>query len=245
MEAHITFALLLSLVFAPVAWSATTCDPLLVLIEGGFSSSEGRSMEDLYKTLSSDWTSVSIVLIDNEYFAAGVVVDARDRDFSKLQRWFNAGGFWPVVVVGHSLGGASAYVLAQSTPTTLLVTLDAVAHPDENDHPGVRWVNVYAKNAPQLLQFVVPWFLGDSLGEDWEHEDNADVNIPVRWTSHSNVHKLFWSAKGELYDALESCPMRPTGVGRRTDATQILDLCGHDGVNCDFSHHVLRALGGR
>ena len=238
MRAFITFALLFSQLFAPLAWSATICNPLLVLIEGGFSSSDGRSMEDLYSTLSRDWTSVSIVLIDNEYFAEGLVVDASEWDFYNIPRWFKKSGFWPVVVVGHSLGGASAYFLAQSTPTTLLVTLDAVSTPDEKDHPRVRWVNVYAKNAPALLQLVIPFYLGDSLGEDWEHEDEADVNIPVRWTSHSNVNRLFWRAKRELYDALESCPTRSKEIESRTNAMEILGLCEHDGINCHFSDYV-------
>ena len=228
------------LVLVMPAQSATTCHPLLILIEGGFGSSDGDSMEGLYKILSDDLDTISIVLLDNEYFANGLTVDGRDFDFKNIPKWLKEAGFWPVVVVGHSLGGASAYFLAKSTPTKLLVTLDAVSSPDEKPHPGagVRWVNVYAKNAHPLVQIITFFYLGDSLGVDWEHEGNADLNVPVRWTSHSDVSKMFFRAKDEIVDALVSCPSRPRGVNEQTGIRDFLLFCKDDGINCHFSDNV-------
>ena len=201
------------------------CTPLVVTIEGG-ASSGGQGIQRLARALVPN-TYGYVIVVDNNYFFDRSTLgfpsfDPADGDrfadiLSKL-------GLWPIVIIGHSLGGSSGHSIASRIPVSLLLTLDAVSHPDDVPHPGggAKWTNVYAKN------FL---FYGNSVGEDWEHEPNADKNHGLRFTRHYHVIKMFNRAASDVYRVIRTC----THESVRTDRLNkdvYRNLCAHDGVRC-------------
>ena len=94
-------------------------------------------MEEFMETLSARYRGrTTIAVVDNGPFVSTIFgipyqsKDDYDEDLQNLAIDVQKTGFWPVVVVGHSLGGAVAYQLSHLTNVHLLVTLDAVGNPD-------------------------------------------------------------------------------------------------------------------
>ena len=219
---------------APDSAEAATpsCEPWVVTIEGGWSSSSGDSMKELsQKLMGKVRSNVNVINFDNGYFFRrsflGIpVLDSHPITRANLTTLVDAmSGFGPIVIIGHSLGGATAHAVSRIIPVSLLVTLDAVSYPDDRPHPGngTKWINVYAYNH---------WYgLGNSIGVDWEHESDADENLKLYKTSHSDVIKMFNQASQDIYDALNDCKRRDSR--RRSNDEAIRHLCEHnDGVTC-------------
>ena len=206
--------------------AAAACEPLLVTIEGG-SSSGGDSMATLSVQLVERVSSY-VINVDNKYFFEDGLLwipHFDNEDATRLSEYLSDIGLWPIVLIGHSLGGTTAYEIASRIPISLVVTLDAVSTPDNMQHPGngVKWINVYAYNHW--------WGLGNSLGEDWQYEPNADENRVLKRTSHHAVVRMFNEAHEDVYDALRSCtrnPSRRAGLNREV----MQELCEHDGISC-------------
>ena len=229
----LAFLLLLCAFLTPPTAFAQTgsrahCTPLVVTIEGGSTVSGGKSMERLAKQLAGE-VDVHIVNVDNKYFYGIkgffdiLVMDQDNAD--GLANYLADLGLWPIVILGHSLGGATAHYVASKIPVSLLVTLDAVSRPDDVRHPGygAKWINVYAHNHW--------WGLGDSIGEDWEHEPNADINLKLTSTRHKAVVPMFNAAAKDVYRALRSCTRSPypnSGFNREV----FRQLCAIDDVDC-------------
>ena len=234
------------LLLAVPIWATTPCNPLLVLVEGGSASSDGTSMEALARSAFRIYPReerTTVVSIDNGYFfsakwwslwtiPAMSSADER-RNVGVVVAMIEDAGHWPIVLVGHSLGGSTAYEIAASAPSTLLVTLDAVSSPDDGPSLGrTRWINVYAHNHW--------WGLGNSLGEDWEYEPNADQNIRMKNTSHSAANSMFKAVEYEIIEALRSCNSRPDELPRRLDLNSTTGFCQNDQVNCAYAVDTLR-----
>ena len=215
------------------SWGDDHCDPLLLLIEGGSASSGGQSMEELMETLSVRYKGRTMVaVVDNGPFVSTRFwipyhTDDDAEDLRRLALAVGNTGFWPVVVVGHSLGGAIAYKFTHLTQVSLLVTLDAVGSPDDVRRSGAEsWINVYAYNR---------FFLfgpGNSIGEDWELERNADVNIKMEDTRHGWVHTMYNKVEDRVLRALDKCTQRPTEIADGLDPRAVNVLCSNPYVKC-------------
>ncbi len=212
----------------------TSCIPVIVAIEGG-AGSGGESIRKLAKQLVPNVHGY-VISVENDYFFDGLrwifpVFGSRwifpvfdDDDADNFAETLKNLGLWPIVLIGHSLGGSSAHSIASRIDISLLLTLDAVSTPDDKSHPGggAKWINVYAKNF---------FFLGNSSGEDWEHEPKADVNNSLKNTGHYEVIKMFNSAAEAVYNALNRCTKNPHDQ-HRLDKRIYKSLCGTTGVYC-------------
>ena len=249
MCSRIVVALPLPLVIILVLLAVHTraqpmCNPLLVLVEGGSASSDGSSMEALARDLFDRYSKeerTTVVSVDNGYFFSPKwwslwtiphVGDVESENMDTVATMIRDSGHWPVVLVGHSLGGSTAYEIASSTPTSLLVTLDAVSSPDNVPSLDMTWwINVFAHNH---------LFKGDSIGEDWEHEPNADSNIRMKKTSHSAARSMFERVEGDILNVLRSCYDRPQELPRKLDISVTTGLCRVDQINCAYAANLLR-----
>lgn len=150
-------------------------------------------------------SDLAVGLIDLKLFIAKKVPVFDSEDADRLAKILADLGLWPIVLIGHSLGGASAHYIASRINVSLLLTLDAVSSPDDQPHPGggAKWINVYAKNYLGM---------GDGWGEDWEYEPNADVNRHLKSTSFHDHYKVIWMfnrASDDVYSALNRCTPNP------------------------------------
>ena len=118
-------AITLAVVLVDTTASAGShCEPLLVTIEGGSASSGGQSIEDLYAQLDSLYfgSIVRIMNIDNKYFfTGGPIPTSREGQMDIFAGVLVNLGFWPIVIVGHSLGGSTAHDIASRVPISLLL----------------------------------------------------------------------------------------------------------------------------
>ena len=225
-------------------WTQYRCDPLLVLIEGGSASSDGLSMERLARDLFDSYTTqhrTTVVSIDNGYFfepkwwslwTIPYAGEEEEKDMGIVADTIQESGHWPVVVVGHSLGGSTAYDIATMATISLLVTLDAVSTPDDVPSLDAPWINVYAINK---------WGHGDSIGEDWEYERNADWNVGMENTSHSAVSSMFKRAENVILDSLHKCD-RPDHVEETLDLRFVTGLCRNDLINCAYAAYLFEKM---
>ena len=167
--------------FAPLAWA---CSPLVVYI-GGLSEWADKIMKPLYKRernfyQSSKWREQGGSKVKTQYFEWGDFSGSNDEIIAetivKHRKSARRAGFRsPIVVVGYSYGGDTAYhaleELSSSGIDPLLVTLDAVGErawyscadvlgfcfffdwyirDDKLEKPTAgRWLNVWTSNGTQ------------------------------------------------------------------------------------------------
>ena len=221
-----TLATLLALAGLNTALAAGdgVCHPLLLMIEGGGPSSDGSSMERLTGRISKSLSDrgVTVVNVDNGPFWTAVWHNFRPKEVKDAVRRIKEGRFWPLVIVGHSLGAATAWHLAQSLPTSLLVTLDGVSYNDDRSAPANarQWRNV--------------WVTQTTFGRpDWGYEPNADVDYTVGDFNHSDVQRM-WSANvspfGRVADAV-SHALECQGVASPEPQPRL--LCDLEAVGCE------------
>lgn len=112
-----------------------TCNPLLLLIEGANTSmvrsktTDGTSMENLASDIVEEFNeaNISVVVMDNDLYWSGGNFFQRD-ELEKAVDKIKSSRFNPIVIVGHSLGGATAFSLADYIGVNLIVTLDPVSY---------------------------------------------------------------------------------------------------------------------
>ena len=223
---HVLALLALCLLLGQIGHGATRsqCHPLLLMIEGGGPSSDGSSMEGLANRVSKSLgkKGVTVVNVDNGPFWTAVWHNFRPKEVRDAVRQIEAARFWPVVIVGHSLGAATAWHLAHAIPTSLLVTLDGVSFRDNRSMPANarHWRNV--------------WVNRNAFGPDWGTEPNADIDYSVGDYDHSNVQAM-WSKSVGAYGSAESAVSRALAcqVTGRLVEPMPKELCSLDAVGCE------------
>lgn len=123
-----------------------------------------------------------------------------ETDFIK-DHWNSTNSETPIILIGYSYGGDTAYDIADRLPRKYqptLITLDPVGkkgYRDDLPKPteGI-WLNIYTKPRP---------FSFDWLGIGWRHQDNADINIKFPG-KHHEAQKMFDLAKPTIDDTI-SC----------------------------------------
>ena len=206
-----------------LAASDGACHPLLLMIEGGGPSSDGSSMEGLTDRISKSLAGggVTVVNVDNGPFWTAFFHRYRPRKVKDAVQRIQEAQYWPLVIVGHSLGAATAWHLARSLPTSLLVTLDGVSYNDNRRAPANarQWRNV--------------WVDQDAFGPDWGPEPNADVDYSVGDFSHSDVQQM-WSVSHRRYGSVADAVSRALecqGVPTREPQSKL--LCDLEAVGCE------------
>ena len=207
-----------------------TCDPLLLLVEGGSGSSDGASIEKLASQLGNEYRGLGVTVsnVDHEPFFDSLYFLGRQQD--RAVAFIEKSNHSPIVIVGHSLGAHTAYKIASKMDVSLLVTLDGVSffgHGSHIPHPGanVRWIDI---DAPGL-------FAGNGIGPDWDGQNNADVSESVD-ASHYDVEKMFEPAKEYVRGTLTSCPSS-IALGEANEKT----LCNVPGVECNVTWELTDA----
>ena len=87
------------------------------------------------------------------------------------------------------------------------------------------WINIYAYN-----HF---WGLGNSLGEDWEFEENADDNVKMKYTSHYSIPNMYYKAEVQILHVLDSCTQRPPDIENRLERRIVSGFCRNRYVKCN------------
>ena len=199
------------------------CEPLLVLIEGGgwsSSGSRGKSIESLAASLKNRYRgdNVEVVNIDHSFFMDSLFW-FNDSQYKRAASAIRKSNFWPIVIIGHSLGAQTAYDIASTTPVSLLITLDGVSFWGKNEnlpHPGkgVRWININAT--------------GEGWGSDWGYQDHPDKSTKVD-LGHSDVREMFGHVRNTVKDTLTNCDYLPS-----PESTEGR-LCDIPGVVCNVT----------
>ena len=172
------------------------CKPLLILIKGGGGGKTGGGIQTLAdyfrKTYSGD---IQINVMDNDQF--WFLFNFRENNFNYqaniISEQINRGRHFPIVIIGHSMGGYVAARFATRIPTDLLLTLDPVSYAQpKNVKPqwAKHWIHIYLR--------------GDALGiPDWQHQNSADRNIHLH-TDHFDVINMYNQVSGTV-DAYLRC----------------------------------------
>ena len=119
--------------------------------------------------------------MDNDQF--WFLFNFRLNNFAKqvnlLKEQIRKGGHSPIVIIGHSLGGAVAAYFAEEIHTDLLVTLDPVStgQPDGKPRYAKYWIHVYLKGDNWLML-------------DWQHIRGADQNLHLGM-NHNDVMAMY------------------------------------------------------
>ena len=200
--------------------------PLLVLIEGGgvkllgwdAAGEHNTAMQNARKTLDSlreeyELFGVDIELMKNSDFLEGKAVVIEDYLFDEEQlariiEEYNK-SYSPIVVVGHSLGGAAGYIMGFFGKIDLLVTLDPVSHakPSSEDGafsrpPGVfNWLNAYSTAEPPVY---VEW-LEDRLNGHgrWGKQKYADYNARLGVSHEQALSMLITRVEKGTYSFMD------------------------------------------
>ena len=204
---------------------ASTCDPLLLLVEGGSGSSDGVSIETLANQLGEEYrgSGVTVTNIDR-----GTLVDYGQQE--RARGFIESSNHSPIVIVGHSSGAQTAYEIAKQMDVALLVTLDGVSdsgHSEHIPHPrkDVQWIDI---DAPGLKGNA--W-----LGLDWNGQRNADRSVSVD-SSHYDVEEMFSRVKEDVNRILMSCSSA-VALGRANER----DLCDVPGIECNVTWELTDA----
>ena len=200
------------------------CDPLLLMVEGGGPSSDGSGIEGLTNRVSESFANkgVTVVNVDNGPFWTAVWHNYRPKKVRNAVQRIKDSRFWPVVVVGHSLGAATAWHLADSIPTVLLVTLDGVSFWDNRPMPANagHWRNV--------------WVDRNAFGPDWGTEPNADIDYSSGDFGHGDVQAM-WSTKSRAYGSLADAVSHALACRGTTGRSEPKpkELCKLDAIGCE------------
>ena len=183
------------------------CNPILLFIEGGgWSSSKsnsGKLLRDLAKQVPSENTTIKV--IDNSFYMVRVYWVEYLLPF---KFWVDEGkaiqtatelmdsNYSPIVIVGHSLGAATAHLIALNLwRPSLLVTLDGVSWWGDAahlPHPGVgkRWININATD--------------NGWGPDWDSQGRTDKFLTVN-ANHKDVFRMLFPIMNDIREWLLDC----------------------------------------
>lgn len=186
--------------------------PLLIFIEGAvFFAERDQSIKKLIKAKEKPYADkgIKIIHLRSRGFWNWVFFWQPEYASSEAAK-INTSGYWPVVMVGHSMGGPTArYIslLLDEDKTTLLVTLDAMNWSPEQytkpDRAG-EWINVWL---PTSAPFKF-------LRLDWDAQKNADADIRINRgdmthyeIDHRNAEGMYnHYVEDKVLAALQSCP---------------------------------------
>ena len=199
---------------------ASNCKSLLLFVEGGgwteakFTS--GWRLREIAEIYSEEYPQVAVIsasheayMLDLFYFDFEAIEDAADS--------ISQSTVAPIVIVGHSLGAATAYEIADALPTwrqnqyLLLITLDGVSW-DPNNFWNLRigerrWLPLGSGKKWIDVNAIGNWGIfgcHNGAGPDWDGQANADRKINVN-ACHKEVDKMLIKVKSDINDWLTNC----------------------------------------
>ena len=217
------------------SYANTTCNPLLVLVGGGGGSggSDGTSMKKLAQRLEIALAKkgITVAFYKNGLFTHGRRI--RASQVEKVSSRIKKGEYSPVVVAGHSWGGVTALVMAQEFATSLVMTLDPVMKPLDQDLPfpylTKSWINVYTLDSGY-------WRWGGA--RDYEPAATYNFHVDV---SHYEPSVMYHAVEHHVSDALKC-----SGERGDFDAEEKYAICEDvDGCSMKWSlsDHCVDGLG--
>ena len=197
-EQRVSLATLIT-AFPPVSTSSA-CKPLLVGFHGaelkdppkGYIGATGI-MQELLDDIESWVQDYNRVEIKTRMYGWRDKYERRAERY--IKKYIRECPSAPIVLIGHSYGGDSAYDIGMRNKRAidLIVTLDPVSHDWlPKSSRGIRWWNAYRRNVPFGIFPMWPLaVIGDcdalaALGGVWGAEMGADRNIDV--TAASDDH---------------------------------------------------------
>lgn len=191
------------------------CRPLLIFIEGGGVLFDGDTLEKTENFVRNNEAFFHIKNLDIEYIEN---VNLMEPVFKPVNGYFFKTHFneekiqqkitryskdrWPIVVVGWSLGGTSAWSMSKYRQISLLVTLDPVSaggkYEKFTSNKADHWINVYSTEKTFLAWAPWRWIFGQ-----WGKQEEAE-NIPSS-AQHGEVHLMYTLVESTIIETLESC----------------------------------------
>ena len=202
--------------------------PLLIFY-GGFRDENTQIVKNLKEKIEKIYTeSPKMKYLAVEYYPW----DKYTQSINYIQNHLKNHPNSPIVLVGHSYGGDTAYVVARSlgAKVQLLVTLDPVGKSGidnkkdcSSDYPSssnrrtqsqieCEQVKKQRSKPSNVVNWVNIWVTGAGtgsdviaqIGEPWNKQKNADQDIPLANVPHSEALKMYIEVNDRVFRALET-----------------------------------------
>lgn len=207
------------------------CRPLLLLIEGGARSVPDSIIGGFFEDIRHDYlfnsniSGIKAEVIQGKDYWDGLNYFI-SSDVEELRRFIELGNYYPIVIVGHSMGAHIAWELADSLPTDLLVTLDGISFltweqyipdvPDGLIYVGPRIKNNHPRHPKDTLEWRNVWVNFDSLGPNWSDEPRADIDYSIGDYTHYDVEEM-WRKEDSKYGSAAEAVDRVLRVCHRSE----------------------------
>jgi hypothetical protein len=202
--------------------------PLLIFY-GGFRDENTQIVKNLKEKIEKIYTqSPKMKYLVVEYYPWDKYTESINYIQNHLKNYPNS----PIVLVGHSYGGDTAYVVARSlgAKVQLLVTLDPVGksgidnkkdcsseYPSSSNRRTQSQIECeqakkQRSKPSNVVNWVNIWVTGAGTGSDviaqvgepWNKQQNADQDIPLANVPHSEAPKMYIEVNDRVFRTLET-----------------------------------------
>lgn len=164
------------------------CRPLVVMYAGLYSKTSKRGMWPFCKSYTPPNAAEKKCTTHDDYDSDDIVEHVDGNESTR-----------PVVLIGHSYGGDTAYVVAKELPGSYeltLITLDPVARKGVSNKLSKgsvsRWVNLYRSAKESRADNAIAW-----IGISWRKQMSADRNL-VFEGNHNSVGQMMQRVRSEV-----------------------------------------------
>ena len=161
---------------------------MVVIYAGFFSKTLKRGMWPFCKTYTPPNGAEKKCTTHDDYDSDDIVEHVDGNESTR-----------PVVLIGHSYGGDTAYVVAKELPGSYeltLITLDPVARKGVSNKLSKRsvsrWVNLYRSAKEWSADNAIAW-----IGISWRKQRYADRNL-VFEGHHNSVAQMMQRVRSEV-----------------------------------------------
>ncbi|MEM9149920.1 MAG: alpha/beta hydrolase [Cyanobacteria bacterium P01_F01_bin.3] len=179
--------------------------PLLVIYGGGGDSSWSHNVESWAESLIKKTPYSQIEGLTVKYFPFTdnfIPIGNNDEAVDFINQHIADNPNSPVVLVGHSYGGDTAYEAIKliNQKVDLLITLDPVSNfrPSQRSKPPnvSTWINVWTSHSNTGSDVIA------EIGGDWDNQDSANDNIEISGIPHGASWTMYTHIQQRVVDTL-------------------------------------------